>query len=168
MDDSAEHAAPWLRDVIARTRPRLTRFAARLLGRDRGEDAVQDAFAKLCEADRRDLEGREAEWLFTVCRHRAVDLRRQDRVRARADAPADEAAVRPDDALALARTLQRLRALVDALPRRQQEAVRLRFDEGLSYEEIHARTGWSVSYVGWLLHVVMRALREGMEAHDGP
>lgn len=43
----------------------------------------------------------------------------------------------------------------------------MRFDEGLSYQEIHERTRWSVSYVGWLLHTTLRALRERMEEDDG-
>ncbi len=156
----------WLRDVIAQTAPRLVRFAARLAGRDRGADMVQDAFARLCEADRRDVEGREAEWLFTVCRHRAVDLHRRDRVRAR-DLPTPDSATTPDEALLLAESIGRLRAAVAALPERQRDVLRMRFDEGLSYQEIHERSGWSVSYVGWLLHTTLRALREQMEDDDG-
>ena len=157
----------WLRDVIAQTGPRLARFASRLAGRDRGQDVVQDAFERLCEADRRDVEGREAEWLFTVCRRRAVDLHRRDRVRAR-ELPTPDAETAPDEALLLAEHVARLRTVVGALSERQRDVLRMRFDEGLSYQEIHERTGWSVSYVGWLLHTTLRALRERMEDDDGP
>lgn len=168
MDEAADARPRWLREVIAQTTPRLARFAARLAGRDRAPDVVQDAFARLCEADRRDLEGREAEWLFTVCRRRAIDLHRRDRVRALAPPDADEGGAAPDEAMLLAEQLDRLRAAVASLPERQRAVLRMRFDEGMSYQEIHERSGWSVSYVGWLLHTTLRALRERMEADDAP
>jgi RNA polymerase sigma-70 factor (ECF subfamily) len=163
---TADERPHWLRDVIAQTGPRLVRFAARLSGRDRGQDVTQDVFERLCEADRRDVEGREAEWLFTVCRRRAVDLHRRDRVRAR-DLPPPHEGATPEEALLRAEHITRLRSMVGSLPDRQRDVLRMRFDEGLSYREIHERTGWSVSYVGWLLHTTLRALREQMEDDDG-
>lgn len=155
----------WLRGVIAQTAPRLARFAARLAGRDRGQDVTQDVFERLCQADRRDVEGREAEWLFTVCRRRAVDLRRRDEVRAR-ELPTPDADPAPDEALLLREHIARLRSMLGSLSARQRDVLRMRFEEGLSYQEIHERTGWSVSYVGWLLHTTLRTLRERMEADD--
>jgi RNA polymerase sigma-70 factor (ECF subfamily) len=50
-------------------------------------------------------------------------------------------------------------ALIDALPGSQQEAIRLRFQSGLSYREISQVTGHSVSHVGVLLHTGLAALR---------
>lgn len=168
MDEATDGRPHWLRDVIEQTGPRLARFAARLSGRERSRDVVQDAFTRLCEADQREIDGREAEWLFTVCRHRAVDLHRGDRVRARVVEAPQEVSAPPDEALLLVERLGHLRALVGVLPERQRDVLRMRFDEGLSYQEIHERSGWSVSYVGWLLHTTLRALRERTEADHGP
>lgn len=169
MDEAADGRPHWLRGVIASTGPRLARFAARLTGRDGAPDVVQDTFERLCEADRRDVEGREAEWLFTVCRRRAVDLHRREVVRARELVPPPEDAHdAPDDALQRAELMGRLKTMVGALDERQRAVLRMRFDEGLSYQEIHERSGWSVSYVGWLLHTTLRTLRERMEADDAP
>ena len=50
------------------------------------------------------------------------------------------------------------------LPANQQEVVRLKFQEGMSYKQIAAITGLSVSNVGYLLHVAVNALRERLKA----
>ena len=49
---------------------------------------------------------------------------------------------------------------MNALPPRQREAVRLKFQEGLSYAEIAEITGETKSNVGWLLHSAIKSLRE--------
>ena len=50
-------------------------------------------------------------------------------------------------------------ALVEGLPEHQQEVVRLKFQEGLSYKEISRITTHSVSYVGVLLHEALKSIR---------
>ncbi|MSU51745.1 MAG: sigma-70 family RNA polymerase sigma factor, partial [Opitutus sp.] len=69
--------------MFAEQQAPLTRYAARLLGDpDRARDVVQDAFVKLMAQPQDSLDGHAVEWLFTVCRHRALDvLRKEARVR---------------------------------------------------------------------------------------
>eukprot|EP01035_Chromulina_nebulosa_P002687 gene2687-3654_t len=63
----ADHAAP------------LTRYAARLLGdADRARDVVQDTFVKFMAQPVAAVDGHVVEWLFTVCRHRALDVLRKE------------------------------------------------------------------------------------------
>ena len=57
-----------------------------------------------------------------------------------------------------------LRQLVADLPDNQQEVVRLKFEQGLSYREISEVTGKSVSNVGYLLHHGIAQLRQAMAA----
>ena len=45
------------------------------------------------------------------------------------------------------------------LPENQQEVVRLKFQNGMSYREIATVTELSVSNVGFLLHAAIQALR---------
>src|SRR3954465_5555530 len=61
----------------------LTRYATRLLGDpERARDVVQDSFVKLMAQPRDVINGHTVEWLFTVCRHRALDvLRKEGRMR---------------------------------------------------------------------------------------
>ena len=53
--------------------------------------------------------------------------------------------------------------LLDRLPDNQQEVIRLKFQNDLSYREISEITGLSVSNVGFLLHVGIKRLREIMK-----
>lgn len=59
-----------------------------------------------------------------------------------------------------------MRRLAGLLPEKQQEALRLRFQGGLSYQEIASVMNESVGHVGWLLHQGLKDLRQRMEARE--
>jgi RNA polymerase sigma-70 factor (ECF subfamily) len=62
--------------------------------------------------------------------------------------------------LALRRDLSgRVMELLEALPANQREVVRLKFQNGFSYQEISRISGHSVSNVGYLIHTGIKALR---------
>src|SRR5436305_15259890 len=70
---------PWVRDAVDRYEGPLTLYAARLLGdADAARDVVQETFLRLCRQGRAGVEPRLAEWLYTVCRHRALDVLRKE------------------------------------------------------------------------------------------
>ena len=170
MEDQAQNVeetpradAAWLRDVVARYQGPLRAYALPLVGGDAGRaaDAVQETFVRLWRAE---LDGDDAHvtgWLFTVCRNVCVDMVRQagrvQRADARADAPrgATDPARRAEARDGLAAFL----AVFDTLPESQRDVLRLKLVEGLSYKEIAARTGRTVSHVGWLLHTALKAVR---------
>lgn len=146
----------------------LLRYATRLLDDSHGaRDVVQDVFVRLLAAPRAEVEGRIAEWLFTVCRHRAIDvLRKEGRMSRLDDMPgasvAELAATdepRPGRALEAAETRAALLRLIDRLPPNQQEVIRLKFQTGFSYKEISRITELSVSNVGFLIHTAVQRLR---------
>ncbi len=56
----------------------------------------------------------------------------------------------------------RAQQLVGNLPENQREVIRLKFQDDLSYREIAAVTGLSVSNVGFLIHRGVKTLREQM------
>jgi RNA polymerase sigma-70 factor (ECF subfamily) len=64
------------------------------------------------------------------------------------------------EALQLVESLSQLLGLFDALPENQQEVMRLKFEEGLSYREIGGSTGLSEGSVRSLLHRGIKKLRE--------
>ena len=79
MDHDNSNEAEWLRSAIEHFQGSLTRYAASLTGdADSARDVVQDTFLRLCEQKPKQLNGCLAEWLFTVCRHRALDVRRKE------------------------------------------------------------------------------------------
>lgn len=163
--DPVTYAVQTLRDP-------LTRYAAHLLGGDQnlGQDVAQDVFEKLLRKPPSDLDqlsdARLKAWLFTVCRNRALDLRRKDRrmtalptqnfdqQQEPSPGPADLAQHR-DTFAAMLRKLA-------ALPSNQQEVIRLRFHGGLTYPQIAEVTGLTSSNVGYLLHHGLKTLRTQM------
>jgi len=148
----------WLVSALERYERPLVGYAYRLLGDlERARDVVQDTFLRLCQQDRAELDGRVKEWLFAVCRNRAIDSLRKER---RMDALGDrEPAAREPDRLEQRDEESRVLTRIRALPAREREILRLKFQEELSYRQISAVAEISVSNVGFLLHRAIRTLR---------
>lgn len=162
--DQTHENAGFLDRTFAEQHAPLTRYAARLLGDpDRARDVVQDTFIKLAAQPRAGVDGHVVEWLFTVCRHGAMDVLRKESRMKRFDPGEVErvtaAEPRPGRALEEAETHAALLRLIDRLPANQQEVVRLKFQNGFSYKEISRITELSVSNVGFLIHTAVTRLR---------
>lgn len=156
----------WVRAAVERYETQLTLYARHVLGGDleRARDVVQEAFLRLIGQDRGKVEPHLTEWLYTVCRNLAIDVRRKERRVERlsdavadssvSDAPDPDARSEHDDVLThVLRTLQRL-------PKNQQECVRLKFQGDLSYKQISEVTGLTVTNVGFLIHTGLKTLRQ--------
>ena len=162
-DQPNENAIFWERTFAEQQAP-LTRYATRLLGDpDRARDVVQDTFIKLMAQSRASVDGHAIEWLFTVCRHRAMDVLRKEHRMKRFEAGEIERVkasdLRPGRALEYAETQAAMLRLIDCLPANQQEVVRLKFQNGFSYKEISRITDHSVGNVGFLIHTAVSRLR---------
>ena len=154
----------FLERTFAEQQVPLTRYATRLLGDpERAKDVVQDTFVKLMAQEPAAINGHAVEWLFTVCRHRALDvLRKEGRLRRFEDGQIERVTtteLRPGRALEREETQEAILRLIDKLPRNQQEVVRLKFQHGFSYKEISRITTLSVSNVGFLIHSAVARLR---------
>jgi len=156
-------AASWLQDVVARYQAPLRRFAAPLVGGNEASaaDAVQETFVRLWRSDVIGDDDRVAGWLFAVCRNVCVDANRRSARIVRADALADpqRSATDPARKLAAREGLEAFAAVFESLPDSQREVLALKLHEGLSYKQIAARTGRTVSHVGWLLHTALKTVR---------
>lgn len=156
--------AGFLERIVAEQRAPLTRYAARLLGDpERARDVVQDAFVKLMAQPPAAIDGHAVEWLFTVCRNRAMDvLRKENRMKRFEEGEAERvtaAEPRPGRTLEQEELQAAVLRLIDRLPRNQQEVVRLKFQNGFSYKEISRITTLSVGNVGFLIHTAVARLR---------
>ncbi len=175
-----------LRAAVAQFEAPLLRYATRLTGQaEVARDVVQDCFLRLCAQPRAAVETHLAEWLFTVCRNRATDHHRKE---GRMQQPAISASSPGADVLSESGThaftgasassgtdadphavierresVARALALLGTLPRNQQEVIRLKFQEGLSYKEISGITQLTVSHVGVLIHFGLKSLRARMD-----
>jgi RNA polymerase sigma-70 factor (ECF subfamily) len=166
IDESGR--AEWVRAAVDRFSGPLTRYAQVITGDlEQARDVVQDTFIRLCDEKPERVAPHLAQWLFMVCRNRAVDVqRKQGRMK-----PLDEremnaqASPEPSPAAQAERreTDGEVAGLLARLPRNQQEVVRLKFQNGLSYREISEVTRLSVSNVGFLMHTALKTLRQQMK-----
>jgi RNA polymerase sigma-70 factor (ECF subfamily) len=162
----------WVRGALSRFEGPLLRYAARLLGdAEAARDVVQETFLRLCDQRPADLEPRLAEWLFTVCRNRALDVLRKERRMTRISDDQVKQCVcsvpPPADVVAVRDSAARVVELLEHLPASQREVIRLRFQNGFSYREISRISGHSVTNVGYLIHVGLKTLRGQLQVQDG-
>ena len=169
MNAETPGKSDWVRAAVERHGGPLTRYAAQLTGNlDTARDVVQDTLLRLWEADPDRVRGHLAEWLFTVCRHRALDvLRKDNRMKPLTEA---DLAARPADGPSPAaeaerrETTREVLRLLAGLPLNQREVVRLKFQNGLSYQEISRITHLTVTNVGFLIHTAIKTLRHELQA----
>lgn len=135
-------------------------------------DIVQDVLVKLSQSIATLDHERLAPWLFTVCRNRALDHhRKHQRLVVMETETLDlEAAAgpSPEEELEKRETATTLRELIETLPTRQREAVRLKFIAGLDYQQISAAMKTSIGNVGYLIHHGVNALKAKWQAHEQP
>jgi len=166
--ENFEAKADWVRAALRQHEGPLIRYAAHLTSDfDRARDIVQDTFLKLCAETPARLDGHLKEWLFTVCRNRALDvIRKEQRMKPIDQAELEATASRePSPATQAEQNESSHHALrlLDALPANQKEVVQLKFQGGLSYQEISHVTNLSVSNVGFLIHTAIKTLRQQMQ-----
>ncbi len=182
MDVKRTADREWIKAAVDSYERPLTIYAARMLGDlHRARDIVQDTFLKLWQAERATVDGHLAKWLYTVCRNRALDVRRKEH-RMTTLAPGNEAGQRPEGVLARIPAKETpdnpggpeaqlpgagILAFVGELPDRQQEVVRLKFQGGLSYREIAEVMETTANNVGVLLHTAIKSIRTRLAEAPG-
>lgn len=160
--------AEWVRAVVEAHQTALLRHVVRFFrGRgdlERARDVVQDTFLKLWQADRAEIEPYLAQWLFTVSRNRALDvLRKERRMKAlngqleRTPAPPESSS--PERSIGAEEGRRAALGLLEALPEKESEAIRLKLQAKLSYREIAEVMGLTVSHVGVLIHNGLKSIR---------
>ena len=159
-------ASSFVSAAVARHQASLLRYATRLLHGDvdRARDVVQDTFVKLCQQDIEKLRENLKSWLFTVCRNRALDLLRKDkRIQ-----PLEEIrwkkfagpGLQPDEIPQHEERMAQIMSHMNRLTANQREVIILKFQQDLSYQEIHQITGLTTGNIGFLIHTGLKRLRE--------
>jgi len=166
--ENFESKAEWVRTALREHEGPLIRYAAQITGDpDRARDVVQDTFLRLCAESPTRLNSHLKEWLFTVCRNRALDvMRKENRMKPVDQIQLETSASREPSPSAQAEqneSTQQAFRLLESLPANQKEVVRLKFQGGLSYKEISRVTNLSVSNVGFLIHTAIKTLRQQMQ-----
>ncbi|MCC5848252.1 MAG: sigma-70 family RNA polymerase sigma factor [Verrucomicrobia bacterium] len=166
----------WIASLVDAHESALCRYA-RSLSADEATalDAVQETFLRLCKTKRVKVEGHEAAWLFRVCRSRLVDMQRKSKpmqnLSIKQQAILAAPGLSPDAVLERRDSEGIVPALLKDLPDRQREAIRLKFQQSMSYREIADIMRISESNVGFLIHTGVKTLRDQMQKrhrHHGP
>lgn len=163
--DELKTCRDWVQSALERFEKPLMRYATHLTGSvETAQDVVQDTFLKLCSAERAKVGDHLGPWLYTVCRNRALDVcRKERRMMPLDDALAERSAGAvslPSDSAELHERESEVVEALGGLSRNQQEVIRLKFQDALSYREISEVTGLSVSNVGYLIHMGLRQMRQ--------
>jgi RNA polymerase sigma-70 factor (ECF subfamily) len=158
-------------ETLQRYERPLIRYAHGYTGDlEEARDIVQDVFVKLSQCLHTLDHERLAPWLFTVCRNRALDHQRKHRRLVVMETETLDlemsADPSPHEEMDRTETATTLRQLIDTLPARQQEAVRLKFIAGLDYQQISAAMKTSIGNVGYLIHHGVAALRTKWQAME--
>lgn len=142
----------------------LLEFTTRITGdRERARDIVQETFIKYQHNGAPADPSSVATWLFTVCRNAALNLCRKEKRLLFLDEPLLEAQPSedplPGEALEQKEAAGFLMRIIATLPPRQQEVLQLKFQNGLSYEQIAKITKTNANNVGVLIHTALKTLR---------
>ena len=155
----------WIEESISEYESPLIRYAMGFTrSEDRARDIVQEGFIKLWGQDPEKLGNGLKAWLYRVCRNRCLDLaKKENRMMELTDStiikksvnssssPSEESEKRDDIKLIL--------QLIEELPEKQKEVLRLKFQHQMSYREISEVAEITVSNVGVLLHTGLKQLR---------
>lgn len=161
----------WLHTVLSRYERPLIRYARSLTGNlESARDLTQETFVQLCRQERDKVSDHVGAWLFTVCRRKAIDLmRKEKRMSSLSEAAIDSqlsSVPPPAQSAEISDTTQHVLSLVASLPTKQQNALRFKFQDGLSYKEIAAAMDVTVSNVGVLIHTGLKTLRSQLNSNE--
>ena len=151
-------------EILQRFEIPLLQYATRITGdRERARDVVQETFIKFQSNGALDHKGKPETWLFTVCRNRALKVCRKERrllyleeetIESQEDRqPMPYQHIEEEEATGF------LMRIIATLPPRQQEVLRLKFQNELSYEQIAEITKTTANSVGVLIHTALKTLR---------
>lgn len=158
----------WIQTAVVRFEEPLTLYAARILGDiDRARDVVQETFLRLCGQNPTDVGPHLLQWLFAVCRTRALDLRRRQRTRATSPIASTVACriAAPSKQIEDRELAARIMNMLGTLPDNQRAVLTLKFQHSLTYKQISDQTGLTISNVGFLIHTGLKTLRRALEVH---
>ncbi len=144
------------------------------------EDLAQNAFVQVYKsAHRYEIASKFSTWLFTIARNLSLnEIRRRGRHQAESlDAPhpdhedqplhqvQDQKTASPPEALVQGELVQKLEEALSELPENQRTALVLCRQEELSYEDIAAVLGCSLSATKSLIHRARETLKQRLKPY---
>ena len=155
----------WITDALSQFESRLVRYVIGFVGDvNIAREIVQETFLRLCSKDQEKVGPHLASWLFRVSRNAAIDhLRKEKRMQTTDFNSIDQLVTSNQvDPIVKEETVDSVNDQLQQLPPSQQEVIRLRFENQLSYKQIAEVTGHSTSNVGFMIHTAIKKIRNAM------
>ena len=163
----------FLNELATRYGPALERFLARKLENPAdAADAAQEALLRMHRLQQPERLDNARAFLFQVASNLAVDQLRRRSLHYRAlntgaaAPPSGADAAAPEEVLAAREKLARLFSAVEALPEKCRQAFLLHRRSGMSYTEIAAELGVSVSSVEKYILQALKHCRKTLAVYD--
>ena len=168
-DQASAESPKWetIEELFAALEAPLLGYGLRLTGElGLAEDVVQEAFMKLHSQFKEVRAPRR--WLYRTVHNLALNQRRRTAKIVSLNAITEESenspvtadtadpAPLPDEQIIRMEGIGQVRLSLETLDERSRELIRLKFTDELSYRDISARTGISVSNVGYILHNALK------------
>src|SRR5215510_10621545 len=153
MDETPK--SQWIAEALVLYEAQLPRYARWIVGDiECAREVVQETFLRLCKEEPGRVSEYLAQWLFTVCRNLAFDVRKKETRMT----PLGDAEIGVDSQLEQRETAGEIFRMLDGLPKNQREVVYLKFQCDLSYKEISEITKLSIGNVGFLMHTALKTI----------
>ena len=152
------------RNRVLQWQPYMQKLAEQLLGdADNASDAVQDAVVSLWEKRKEWDDSADLKSLWgTVVKRRCIDQLRKQRPTVPIDTESLMLTEPSPDDLSEER-YQLARQLVDRLPKRQRDAILMKYEQGMNNVEIEQATGMSSTHLYATLSRAYKSLRNAIE-----
>jgi RNA polymerase sigma factor (sigma-70 family) len=149
----------WIEAALKQHESNLIRYATWILADgERAREVVQETFLRLCKETPERIDDHLPQWLFTVCRNLAFDVRKKEnRMTPLTDAPIADS--RPAALIEHKEAMSQVLRVLETLPKNQREVIYLKFQCDLSYKEISDVTALSISNIGFLIHTAIKSIR---------
>lgn len=157
-----ESAPEWFEGFYKEFYPKLFRYAVRFIEASKASEIVQDCFIKLLSESDKDP-AHATSWLYVTCRNQCIDeIRRRKKMKASDEIDEDllvDQSDHMDDRIYQNQMNEQLRVAMASLSFKEKEVIRLKFQDGLSYQQISEITGHNVNYVGVLIHESIQKIK---------
>lgn len=153
----------WFDNVYKDLYPKLFRYALRFVDASKASEIVQDAFLKLlAEPVQKDIT-QVTPWLYVICRNQCIDeIRRRKKMKSSDEIDEDllvDQSDHLDDQIYKNQMNEQLSVALSSLSFKEKEVIRLKFQDGLSYQQISEITGHNLNYVGVLIHESVQKIK---------
>jgi RNA polymerase sigma factor (sigma-70 family) len=174
LDSDRHRRLTWLANALLACESEVRAWLRRRLpGREEADDLIQEAYCRIWSAlDKRPIDNPRA-YFYQTLRSVMVDrVRRAAVVNISAIAdiealPVQDEVSSPERIVAARMDLQRVQALIEALPERRRRIMKLRKIDGLSQREIAQMVGVSEGIVENELVQGLKTILAAFEAEDG-